>query len=334
MKPTDIQRGIESQHRRKHKDKDPGLAKVVRLRQSDVLKGRRHRWRHSGHGNLELKRRLRLLSSVIGLASLLVIGVTFLIWLNVRLTPDLDFTKREEFQPAQEEKEENVRVTSKFPSPNREEALEMVRRAIANRDPEKITSFFRCGSASVETIVEFLNNMTVIDGPIQHYEWMCRMDREGMPVEGVLVEAKGKNGPMQRLALLTPDLSGKWKMDFEAFARTVSPSWDELLVKGANQGIVRVFVGKGSYYNGPFRDESQWVSYGMVSPDIEEVLLGYCRMGSNEATVLNRLFSEGQKMRRMTLEIKRVKEGEPRQFEIIRVMAEDWILGDAPDGDS
>lgn len=326
MKPTDIQRGIESQHRRRHRDKDPGLAKVVRLRHSDVLKGRRRRWRHSGLGNLELKRRLRLLSAVIGLASLLVIGVTFLIWLNVRLTPDLDFTKREEFQSAQEE---NVRLATKFPAPNREEALEMVRRAIANRDPEKITSFFRCGSASVETIVNFLDNMTSMDGPIQRYEWMCRMDREGMPVEGVLVEATGKDGPMQRLALLTPDASGNWKMDFEAFARTVSPSWDELLVKGAKHATIRVFVGKGSYYNGAFRDESQWISYGMVSPDIEEVLIGYCRKESNEATLLNKLFSEGQKMRRVTLEIKRVEESEHRQFEIIRVLAEDWILGEA-----
>ena len=326
MKPADIRRGIESPKRRDHDPGGPKLGKLARLRHSEFLTGRKRKRKRGKIRNSELKNRVRIVSTVIGLASLVVIGLAFSIWLAVQL--DRDSVTGDKGKSVQEE---DVRVASKFPSPSREEALELVRLAIENRDPTKIPSFFRCGSASTETILKFLDGMVAKDGPIQRYEWLSRMDKEGLPVEGVLVEAKGESGPLQRLALLTPDTSGKWQVDFNAFARTCSPSWDELLVKGADQGVVRVFVGKAVYYNGPFRDEFQWVCYGMVSPDTEEVLLGYCRVESKVAATLKKLLSEGEKMRRATLEIRRVKESEPRQFEIIRVLAQDWILGEAPD---
>lgn len=326
MKPADIRRGIESPKRRSHDPGGPKLGKLVRLRHSEFPTGRKRGRKRGKPENPEHKNRVRVVSTVIGLASLVVIGLAFSIWLAVRLDPDSVTGEK-----GKSVQEENVRVASRFSSPSREEALELVRLAIANRDPGKITSLFRCGSASAETILNFLDGMTAKDGPIQRYEWLSRMDREGLQVEGVLVEAKGENGPLQRLALLTPDGAGKWRMDFDAFARTANPSWEELLGKGADRGVVRVFVGKAAYYNGPFHDESQWGCYGMVSPETEEVLLGYCRVESAVAATLKKLFSEGEKMKRATLEIRRVKDGEPRQFEIIRVLAQDWILGDAPD---
>jgi hypothetical protein len=265
-------------------------------------------------------------SAVLGLASLVVIGLTISMWLLPQLR-----RRSAKSEGDSADHETKVRVASKFSSPSREDALELVRLALANRDVGKIDSFFRKGGASVDGILEFLNGMEAKDGPIQRYDWLSSMDQDGLLVDGVLVVAKGKDRPVERLAFLTPDAAGKWKLDFDAFARTVSPSWEELLVKGADHAVVRVFVGKDVYYNGPFQDETRWVCYGMMSPDTEDLLRGYCRVGSKEAEALKKLFVDGQKMGRATLEIHRVKDGEARQFEITRVLAKDWILTEAPE---
>jgi hypothetical protein len=331
MKTKDIQRGIESPLRRKSGD-SPRLGQVARLRRSHVSTGVRsgRSGRRLGNG-VDPERRKRVLawSAVLGLASLVVIGLTISMWLVPQLGRR---SAKREGDPAAHEAA--VRVASKFPSPSREEALERVRLALANRDPAKIDLFFRKGGASGSRILEFLNGMEAKDGPIERYDWLSSMDQDGLLVDGVLVVAKGRDRPVERIAFLTPDAAGEWKLDFDAFARTVSPSWEELLVKGADHAVVRVFVGKDVYYNGPFEDEGQWVCYGMVSPDTEELLRGYCRVGSKEAEALKRLFAEGQKMGRATLEIHRVKDGEARQFEITRVLAKDWILTEAPDSGS
>ena len=52
-------------------------------------------------------------------------------------------------------------------------------------------------------------------------------------------------------------------------------------------------VAKDSYYNGPFRDETQWSCYGMASPDLDVVLLGYCRQGSPQAAAMERIVANG-----------------------------------------
>lgn len=276
-------------------------------------------------GGLERKTRVLAWSALAGLASLVVIGLTVSMWLAPRLRRGAAKS-----DGTTDTRETQVRVASKFPSPSREKALELVKLAITNRDPGQIDSLFRKGSAASGEILNFLNGLEAKDGPIERYDWLSSMDRDGLLVDGVLVVAKGRERPAERLALLTPDAAGNWKVDFDAFARTASPSWEELLVKRADQAIVRVVIGKDVYYNGPFEDEAHWVCYGMVSPDTDELLRGYCRVGSKEAETLKKLFSEGEKMGRATLEIRRVKDGGARQFEITRVLARDWIVADAP----
>ena len=98
--------------------------------------------------------------------------------------------------------------------------------------------------------------------------------------------------------------------------------------------MVRVFVAQDVYYNGPFSDETQWVSYGLGSPDRTELLRGYCKVGSEEAAVMERLFTEGQKLSRATLEIRRVRDGGALQFEIVRLVAEDWVVASFLGGNS
>lgn len=228
-------------------------------------------------------------------------------------------------------KEERVRVASKFPSPSEKVALDLVKRALSNHDPDRVESLFRMGASSPEEILDFLKKSAKTDGSIEHYEWLSSMDSDGILLEGVLVVYSSKGKPVQRIAFLTPDAGGNWKVDFDAFARKVTPSWAEVLKKQTNEAQVRVFVGHDFYFNGPFGDDKEWTCYAIATPDQEGILHGYCRIGSPQAEVMEKMFSDDRKLSRATLNIKRVKDGDSNQFEISRVVAEDWVVADGED---
>ncbi|RPJ35645.1 MAG: hypothetical protein EHM17_01805 [Verrucomicrobiaceae bacterium] len=224
---------------------------------------------------------------------------------------------------------------SQFESPSEDHALDLVKQALALRDAAGVERFFRPGSAQSADVISFLQNMEVLDGAVTGYQWLSSMDANGLLLDGVLVSTAKDGAPRNRLALLTPDEAGVWKIDFDAFARTVKPSWSGLMAEGRAQGLLRVIVAKDSYYNGPFRDEAEWLSYGMASPDSELILLGYCRKGSSQARAMERIISEEKegaerRLNRVTLEVLRPEGAEARQFEITRVLAEDWVLGGKP----
>lgn len=268
-----------------------------------------------------------MVSVLFGFAALAVIGGCVALWVIPRLK------KGSVDDSAQ--LESNVRVASRFPSPGKDEALDLVRHAVTTRDPLAIGTLYRGGAARSAEILDFLGALEAKDGRVEGYEWLSSLDINGLLVEGVAVIFKGHEKPAERIAFLTPDSAGVWQMDFDAFARTVSPSWKELLQNGAEQARVRAIVSKDYYHNGPFREESQWTCYAIVSPDLDELLHGYCRVGTPEAAAMERLFTDGEATSRATLDLRRVKGAEPRQFEISRVVAKDWILPEsAAGGDS
>ncbi len=257
-------------------------------------------------------------ASIAGVATLVAIAGGFALWSKSRT--GVAAVAESAFS------EDDVRVVSKFASPGREQALDLVNRAVATRDPRMIGEIFRDGVTRSTEILAFLNGLEATDGPVERYEWLSSMDVNGLLVEGVAVIFKGLERPGERIAFLTPDAAGIWQMDFDAFARTVIPSWKVLLEDAAEQARVRVIAGQDVYFNGPFHDESQWSCYRLESPDMEETLHGYCRAGTPEAVEMAKLFSEGEAMSRATLDLRRVAGGGARQFEISRVVAKDWIL--------
>lgn len=313
--PNNVHRGIRPE-RRPEVTSGPRLGQVTRLRQRDDLveKPGRKRVRSA----ILSPRWLAISGALAGVAVLVAIFGGFALW-----------SKSRTGQVAVAESaysEENVRVVSKFASPGREQALELVRRAVVTRDPRVIAEVFRDGAARSAEIIGFLNGLEATDGPIERYEWLSSMDVNGLLVEGVAVISKGFERPAERIAFLTPDAVGIWQMDFDAFARTVTPSWQLLLAGAAEQARVRMIAGRDVYFNGPFQDESQWRCYRLESPDTEETLHGYCRAGTPEEAAMEKLFAEGETMSRATLELRRVADAGARQFEISRVVAKDWIL--------
>jgi len=310
----------------------PDIGRVGRMPVSGVSKGirRRRRRGESGRGDRLRNNRKRVMISWSILLMVVVMGlVGTAVWLQVR--PSGGGGDGTDPQRAVQE-----RISSRFPSPTEDEALYLVKRALSIRLPKQLEDCFILGSTRPEDALRFLRDAEKADGGVSGYTWLSSMDANGLLIDGVLVNYAGGGVPKNRLALLTPDAKGKWKIDFDAFARMVRPSWKDLMENGAPQGVVRVVVARDVYFNGPFKDDSQWMCYGMASPDIPDVLLGYCRKRSPQAAALERILADegatsaGATLNRATLEIRRVEGSEARQFEITRVLAEDWVMGAKP----
>lgn len=330
MKPDDIQRSVRAGRHDRAAGDAPNMGRVARMPGAGLPKGIRRKKKRSegGRSNRVQEGRRR----VIATWSFLLAGVVVLILgaaLGVWLIPKM---RHREVSSAQSvaQSVKGVKIVSKFPSPSEADAIAMVKQALAIRDAAKVSDYFKTGSATPEAVVDFLKNLGAVDGETGRYEWLTSMDANGLSIDGVVVNFSGHDKPRNRIALLTPNPAGKWLVDFDAFARTVSPSWNDLLEKGAKVATVRVYVAGDSYYNGPFADDQQWQCYGIASPDMDQILQAYCKVGSLQAEAMKSIFSRGAKMIRATLEIRRVEGAESRQFEISKVLAEDWVMGAEP----
>jgi len=263
------------------------------------------------------------------LAAVMMLGAALTFWLYAYWhgTEEAD-----QVHPAAAE--QRTKVASQFKSPSHDEALALVKSALELRDAEQVAGLIRPGPMSAEAVVSFLGAMRELDGQITHYDWLSSVDKNGLSLEGVWVTFGPKTAKRGRWAILTPDAKGIWKLDFAAFARWVNPSWKTLLEQDSGSAEVRVSASKDTYFNGPFKDESQWAAYKLVSPDTEAILVGYCRIGSAQFRAMELLWSGGESAKaRVVLEIRRPPASEGAghlQFEISRVLAEGWVMADKP----
>ena len=276
------------------------------------------------------KRKLVIMTWSLVFAGCVLLIVVGMVWLDLRSNDDIAATAKTD------DAGNGMLVASRFPSPSKDAARDLVQRALRIRDLAQVPEFFRIESATPAEVVGFLEHMAAADGPITGYQWESSMDANGLLMDGVLVHSMIGGKRRERLALLTPDDKGRWRVDFGAFARTVTPLWGEILNGSARQGVVRVLFVRDNYYNGPFGDESQWVCYRLGSPDLPDDLLGYCRKGSPQATAMKLIMANAsgvaanKHLLRAILEIRRTEGAEARQFEITRVLAEDWVRSPEP----
>ena len=243
-----------------------------------------------------------------------------------------------------------------FKPPSASEAMALVNKALAVRKPDEVTAVIRPGTMTPAEVVNALQAISKVNGEPISTSWLSSIDKNGMSLEGVEVAYAGDGKKVKRLAFLTPDAKGVWKLDFPAFARLVQPAWkklpadtettlevervpsdpaqawEKLLAGGkGTTGVVRVSVARDRYYNGPFQDEAVWAAYGMISPDMDALLLGYCMRNSDLYRAMELMWADDEtQVVRATLEIRRVEGGDRRQFKITRVLAEDWVMGDKP----
>ena len=327
MKPKAIQRGIESPHAREM-GPVPLRHKISKVRDTDSGDG--SQW--VGDSPLQLAHRRRMLmiwSALLSLTTLVVVGGFMMFWL--RTHGAIKYIPNSQFTDAQ------VRIASKFVAPGQDEALEAVKQALAIRDPAQIESLIHPGGATPAEVVEFMAAAESRDGKLDSCTWLSSMDVEGLQMEGVLVTYAGKQPPVERLAFLTPDARGIWKVDFDAFARSSRPSWKDLLDGHVDRAQVRVFIAKDEYFNGPYDNDAHWVCYGMVSlesnallPEGQQLLHGYCKVDSAQAKAMAEIFNNDIRVHRVTVELLRTQGADMRQFQITRVLGEDWVLPPKP----
>ncbi len=286
-------------------------------RRSDQSKVRRHRMQ---------RKVVAMWSAVIGLVAFGALAAAFGLWLWSASKRAPDKSER-----VRSEDSSRAQKRSKFNSPSDRETLALVKRALAVRDPDEVAELIRPGSLSPAEVVTRLRDLERQEGKAVDLRWLSSVDKNGLSLEGVEVTCGGGANRRKRLALLTPDAAGVWKLDFPAYARLVEPSWDKLLAGDEPSAVVRVSVAQDRYFNGPFQNEREWAAYGMVSPDMEELLVGYCKRSSEQFQALERMWStDDASVLRTTLEIRRVEGADRRQFQITRVLAEDWVMGDQP----
>lgn len=300
------------------RDPGPGLGRLGRTGASG--------WDERG---LSAEQRQRhheaLVSSIIlGVVALGVVVAAFVLWLRPMLARAKDTRERDRI--AQESRERKV---SRFESPSKDESLALVRKALAVRDPDAVERLIRPGAMTPRQVVDYLVDMETVDGKIEDYYWMSNVDKNGLLLEGVQVVFKNPERQRSRLAFLTPDEKGRWKMDFAAFARWTAPAWDSLLKLKNGRGLIRIYVGKGGYFNGPFADDKAWESYTLLSEDLDCNLYGYCKHGSLQQRAMDYLMAAVEDgPARATLEVRKIEGASEHQLEITRVLAEDWVLSD------
>lgn len=336
MKPRDIQRAVKVQRFDRAAGDAPSLGPLERVAGTGLPQDKRRKKKREIRGGRRRDRKLRrkvivVWSAVFAGVSLLALGGAVGLWLWPEKQRADEALKVTAAAPVIEK-----RVVSRFKSPSQEEAVKWVKQALLIRDPGAVAEFFHLGSASPAAVAAYLRDMEGVDGPVTSCVWQSSVDANELLLDEVIVNTEVGGKPRNRLAFLTPDATGHWKIDFDAFARTVKPAWSEIMSLSAGQALVRVYVGKDTYYNGPFQDEARWSCYGMASPDEKVVMLGYCRQKSPQAAALERILTNGslrandRGVQRATLEIRRVEGAESRQFEIMRVLAEDWVISATP----
>jgi len=218
------------------------------------------------------------------------------------------------------------------PSPSA--LVEQVNSMLKARTPEELAPLIRKSEQEPAAIIAKLAKREEVDGKLQRVRYLNPLDSRCLRIEAVLVEFVGKRN---RLALISPDAEGRWRIDFDGFDRHVSTPWPDLLSGKATESKVRVTVAADVYYNGVYRDEAKWACFAMQSPDSDESMFCYVPRGGEqhaamEAVVAAKGEKEGERsgrtaLRRMILGIRHNEGSDRRQFEIVRVHSDEWAEG-------
>jgi len=325
MKNSAIQLGVNLGSRKALRaDRDgPDLGQVPRVRGERFAIGER-RVRKRGERRVldataQAQKRMAIIGSVIfSLLTLGAISTAVVMWVMPRLAANAKLAS------AGHRVQVKAKVASTFPAPSREEAIGLVKSALENRDVDKLQSFFRMGSSSPAEVIEFLE-MLGQSKVVPKFTWRSSLGGSFLQLEGVKVTYPFDLNSTSYLAYLTPDDSGKWKIDFDAFASVARPSWKDLIDQKVEQAVVRVYGTRDHYYNGPFGDD-QWLSYSIAVPNTEDIYYGYVMKESEVANAMRKISGQKRQSFQATIEISRVKDALPRQFQITKVVSPTWVM--------
>jgi len=218
-----------------------------------------------------------------------------------------------------------------FPPPASEAVVATVRKVLAMRNAAEFQDLVRLKGMSEAEAVDFLSHLTAREGKVTSVTWQSADNVNGLQLESAYVEfASGR----PRIAYLTPDGEGVWRVDLASFAGHCSVPWDEFYSGPERSAELRAMALKDNYYNGSYADEHAWSAYSLSNGSSDHVLVGYCKKGGPADQALMRMLKFRQNFPTVVRVAKNTG-GPGRQVEILSVLAEGWVLTDTPfDGGS
>lgn len=327
MSSDGIKRSVRSQRYDRAAGEGPSIGRVAKMPGTGLPKGERRKRRVEDGGRGSRVRNARRTIIIIWSIMLAVVAIAVLvvtIWLGIRGNA----AKSDEaplfagLQPIEDSGSETAL------SLDPEMAMEITRQAIAVHDVAKVGEYFRLEQSSPSEVADFIAKLHEKDGEVSGVSYLGEFEFNGIPASGTVVDFKRDGKRRNRLAFLTPDENGNWRIDFAAFARLSSPSWEDIQARKFEVARVRVFAGRYNYFNGVFRDEQEWACYQFSSPDSSELFTAYCKRRSPQAAAMESIFKNGLQASRVTLELRNVEGALEGQYELSRVLGEDWLLSE------
>ncbi len=216
-------------------------------------------------------------------------------------------------------------------TPGEETSLEFVTSALSNRDPDAVEKFFKIPSGKApEDAIRILTEIEGREGTVSKTDWLGTAFANGSLMNQVVVHTEKDGRSVNRLAQIVPLPDGEWRIDFDSYIRATSAGWESILSGKSPFSKVRVFVATDHYYNGIFSDDAVWQAYALVSPDTDEILYAYAKRETPQFLAMEKILESDEHLHRATLEITTLPDAGKRQFQISRVLAENWVVGEKP----
>jgi len=121
------------------------------------------------------------------------------------------------------------------------------------------------------------------------------------------------------------------RVDWDAYARHGTASWEELWSGKAEQAVVRVFCQPSTEAPEPFDDRQKWTAFRLSSPDLPQTALGFAEVGTvREAMMKKVVLGTPNYRQRFVLEATRHAGASEPLFEITKCVAVGWVTGEQP----
>lgn len=201
------------------------------------------------------------------------------------------------------------------------EAAEAVARAfLTEADPEKRLQWARKPEEIKARLPEYSDEARAAVGEIESV--LGHQADGGRSVSAFVVAFP--TGTLRLLEVVrTPDGP---RVDWDAYARYGTASWEDLLAGKAKRAVVRVFCEPSTERPEPFEDQGKWTCFRLGSPDLSRPALGFAQVGHVRELMMKRVVLGTPNYRqRFTLEIVRHEGMEEPLFEITRCLAVGWM---------
>lgn len=218
---------------------------------------------------------------------------------------------------------------SDLPSLDEESAKKLVSEYLESTDQSLVQERFIVHS-NEEAVISALTELNESEGAVARLKWVGQIYSNNRVHDQIVVIREKEGKQHNRLALLFKGDDDKWRIDFDAYMRTSTPSWEDILSRRSKNSVVRVFIKKYNYYNSIYSDDQTWQAYSIGSPDIPDTIYGYVKRGSTQEIAISRILSSAQQIPQVTLGLLSKDDAGERQFEISRVYAQGWALSPEP----